>query len=445
MLINSYQMLRRLMLLLLLLPTVVFAQSTRQLTLKEAITLARQHSNSLRADSLQNRIRSAQTVQAANGRLPGIAVNSTFQRLSNNITPFVISLPEGSFAINPQILNQSYNALQLRQLLFGGGKLSSNIKALQKEEAAGREDYRTSTLELEQQITDLWFNLYNARASEQIMLGNIDALSKRRDELEKYRIQGIVLANDVLKIELAVTSLRSSLADIAALAGSLNYNLCVLTGIGTTTNIQIPEIFITIVDDSRPLQAYLSGALVRRPELAGIKLRTDAATYRVSAAKADYLPTISLIGSYNYDRPNQRIIPNLPRFNYSALVGLNLSWRLSSFYANQAHVSENRLAVAQLQSNLAFSRENVQQEVNTNYLNYRKTLEKIQLTRTELEQATENYRVEQNKLNAQTTTPTDFLSANASLLQAQLNLASAKANAELAYHKLLQSTAETTN
>jgi outer membrane protein len=429
----------------LLLPSAVKAQQTRALQLTEAIQLARVHNNGLRADSLQYLIQGKHISQAKVGRLPEITINATLQRISNNIDPFIITLPAGSFAINPQILNQSYNAVQLRQLLFSGGKVKNSIKSSVQEAEASKSDFLRSRLQLDQQSIDLWFNLYNARVSEKIILTNIEALSKTREDLDKLRIQGIVLENDLLKIELSITRLRSSLADISALSGSLNYNLCLATGLDPATRIDIPEEYIEGSNALQPLKTYTDVSLNRRPEIASLKYRRVAAEYRIQSVKADYFPTMSLIGSYNYDRPNQRIIPNLARFDYSALIGLNLSWRISSFYTNQHKLAESRLAASQLDYTTEQVKENIQAEVNSQYLEYRKTIDKIALTEIELKQATENYRVEQHKLAAQTTTPTDFLSANAALLQAQLNLATAKANAELAYHKLINTTGETAN
>jgi outer membrane protein TolC len=167
--------------------------------------------------------------------------------------------------------------------------------------------------------------------------------------------------------------------------------------------------------------------------------------YRIKATKANYLPTINLVGNYSYDNPNQRIIPNVDKFNYSAFAGASLAWNISSLYTNRASVSESKFSALQLESNFRQAGENISKEVNANYLEYKKTLDKRILVQTELEQAKENYRVEQNKLDAQTTTPTDFLDANTKLLQAQLNLATANANAELAYRKLIKSIGETAN
>jgi outer membrane protein TolC len=427
------------------LPFLSYAQQPRLLPLNEAISLARAHNHQLKVDSTQLVIEKNHITQARSAALPQFALNSTYQRLSNNITPFVISLPEGSFAINPQILNQSYNAVQLTQLLFAGGKAKYGIRAVAREAEAQQADFAKSVLEQEYTTTDLWFNLYNARASRKLILANIETLKGKRNDLDEFRKQGLVLANDVLKIDLSVTILGSTLADINSLVESLNYNLCLMTGIDPATVIEIPDTYLHPVTEIDGLNSYIDAALTRRPEIKAFELRQEAAQLRIKVTKADFFPTLNLIGSYNYDRPNQRIIPNVGRFNYSAYAGVNLSWRISSLYTNQSRVRESKLSADQLQSTFQQVKEGMQMEVNANYQEYKKTLEKNKLVRTELEQAQENFRVEQNKLDEQTTTPADFLDSNLRLLQAKMNLATATANAELAYHKLIKSTGVTTH
>jgi outer membrane protein TolC len=53
-------------------------------------------------------------------------------------------------------------------------------------------------------------------------------------------------------------------------------------------------------------------------------------------------------------------------------------------------------------------------------------------------QAAENYRITGNKYNNSLSTITELLEANVALLQSQLNIRTAKADAVLAYEKLLQ-------
>jgi len=443
--LSSKNMIFRCIPIWLLLPLLSRAQQLRRLPLQEAVQLARQHSSRLSADSLQYRMAETKVSQTSANALPQVNLNASYRRLSDNIPPFIITLPAGSFNINSQILDQSFNSVQLTQLLFSGGKVTNGTRAFKKEAEAARSDYNKSVLDIEQQVTDLWFNLYNAKASQKVILSNIEALGKRREDQETFRVQGIVLANDVLQIDLSVTRLRSNLADISTLANALNYNLCIVMGIDPATDIEIPDEYLHPVAAVESLQSYVNAALSQRAELKSFKLRSEASSYRIKAAKADYFPTLSLVGNYNYDRPNQRIIPNVGRYDYSWYGGVNLAWKLSSFYTNHSQVRENKLSAIQLKSSTQQATENIQVEVSNNYQEYKKTLDKMTLVQTEVEQATENYRVEQNKLNAQTTTPTDFLDANTKLLQAQLNLATARANAELAYRKLIRSTGASGN
>jgi outer membrane protein len=79
-------------------------------------------------------------------------------------------------------------------------------------------------------------------------------------------------------------------------------------------------------------------------------------------------------------------------------------------------------------------------EVNADYNNYLQAKQKIVNAQKAIEQATENLRVERNKLASSSSTATEFLTANNQLIQAQINKTTAMANAELAYRKLLKST-----
>jgi outer membrane protein TolC len=78
-------------------------------------------------------------------------------------------------------------------------------------------------------------------------------------------------------------------------------------------------------------------------------------------------------------------------------------------------------------------------EINSHLNVYTQTLERIKIAEKALVQATENFRVEQNKFQVNTINATDFLNANTLLLQCKINLTAALAAADLAYQKLFLS------
>ena len=103
--------------------------SPRPLALAEAVQLAQTASKDLKRNEAAQRQAAARLQQAKNGVVPGVQVSSTFLRLSDNVTPFSVNLPgAGEVVLNPQILNQSYNSLQVRQLLWAGGKVRLGIE-----------------------------------------------------------------------------------------------------------------------------------------------------------------------------------------------------------------------------------------------------------------------------------------------------------------------------
>ena len=110
-----------------LLPHILKAQTKKVLTLDEAVELSIAHSRQLKIDSTQLQIATSKIKQSINTQLPQVGINLNYTRISDNITPFKVRFPTGDLVLNPQILNQSYNSLQVRQPIFLGGKIKNGM------------------------------------------------------------------------------------------------------------------------------------------------------------------------------------------------------------------------------------------------------------------------------------------------------------------------------
>ena len=78
-------------------------------------------------------------------------------------------------------------------------------------------------------------------------------------------------------------------------------------------------------------------------------------------------------------------------------------------------------------------------EVNADYLAYLKSKEKIKVSETAVKQAEENYRIVNNQFKNNTALISDLTDANTLLLQSRVNLLVDKADADIAYYKLMKS------
>lgn len=410
------------------------------LSLPEAVQGAIAQSKAILANTAQQGAGLAKIEQARNGRLPGISLNASFIRISDNVTPFSVSLPgAGDVVLNPQILNQSYNNVQVRQLIWGGGVVRKGILAASREADALRAETDQYRLEAADNAISLWSNLYLLNASERIIRQNIDLLRQQRRDLANLEEQGLVLKNDGLKLDLAISSLNVSLIDIQAGRAISNGNLAVALAEAPDTEYLVDSTVVTRPAETEPLASYVAEALRNRAELNALGLRREAAVIGQQIIAAERMPTLSLGGSYDYNRPNLRVFPQQAEFKGTWNVGLFLSVDIGKLYTNSARETESRFGVDQLSTAIAQTRDGIQMEVNATYQGYRQARAKIDLAQNAIEQATENFRVEQNRLRASTTTPTDFLNANTQLVQALLNLETARANAELSRWKLLKS------
>ncbi|MBC8153840.1 MAG: TolC family protein [Bacteroidetes bacterium] len=420
--------------------TPVSAQSRRALSLADAIHGAMAQSKSLKINAAEQGVAGARLQQARNNYAPAVSVNLSYVRISDNIRPFTISLPGAeNLVLNPQILDQSYNNVQVRQLIWGGGKVRYGIQAAEREAEATRQEATQYRLEAADNAMSMWYNLYLLDASERILRQNVRLLRDRRTDLENLEKQGLVLKNDALKVGLAIANLESSLIDVQSGRAIQNFNMAMALGEPTDTEYVIDSTALNVGPEVEPLTAYLTEAEQNRSELKTLNVRRDAALLGQRIVQSNRLPTLSWGGSYDYNRPNMRVFPLEPAFKGTWNVGVFLSFDVSGQYGNRAKEAESRYGIDKISTGIDQLRDGIQMEVNAQYQSYRQSLDKIRVARQAVEQATENFRVEQNRLNASTTTPADFLDANTQLLQARLNEQSARATAELARWKLLKS------
>jgi outer membrane protein len=412
------------------------AQQVKKLGLEEATQLALSHDLQLKIDSAQLGILNAKLLQAQQSQLPEIGLNLSYLRISDNITPFTVTFPTGDVTLNPQILNQSYNSLQLKQLIWSGGKTKYGIDIAKKELEAATYDIAKNKAVTVYNIAALWYNLYVLKNSQKILETTIKTLLQSQQDVKNFVQQGTALENEVLKIDLAVTNLQSNLINITHSIDALNFNLCTLTGLPTTTVLDLPELNETVQTEIIPLDSYLAAAINNRAELKTLKNFRDMATLNLKLSRLAYLPTISGIASGNYNLPEQRLFPNQNTFTPTWFVGLNVNWSISQFYKQPEKIKEAKQLVAKNTAMYNQLQEGIMMEINTAYANYLQGIQRIAVAKKAVVQATENFRIEQNKLTAAVITTTDFLAANDKLLQAKLDLSAANANAQLALKKL---------
>jgi outer membrane protein len=416
-----------------------YGQQKKILSLEMAITLGVNHSNQIKLDSLNYKIAESKLSQSKSNQFPQVTASASFIRVSDNITPFTVSFPTGNVVLNPQILNQSYNAVQAKQLIWAGGKLKNANKIAALDKQTIDFDLATSKNDVSYQITSIYYNLFVTKQTKKIIETNIELLRNQRKDANNYVKQGILLENEVLKLDLAILNLESSLSDIENTILFFKNNLSILTGLKANDTMDIPEDLPiqSVVDIT--LENAVENALKNRNEVKALSIREEQAAIAKKITNSNYLPTLSGIGSYNYDQPNMRVFPNQETFTGTWFAGLSLNWNITDLFTTKDKIKESNYSINKVTTLTNQIKEGIQIEVNADYNNFKLAQQKIEIAKKAVTQATENFRVEQNKFNANNTTTTEFLNANILLVNAKINLTTAISNADLAYKKLLKS------
>ena len=171
-----------------------------------------------------------------------------------------------------------------------------------------------------------------------------------------------------------------------------------------------------------------------KPTLDIANIIKKAANTGIKAANAEKYPSIALSAGYvALDVPGFLTVTN------AANVGVGLQYSLSSLWKTNAKVQQAKAREKQAEANEAALTDAITLQINQAYQNYLLSVKKIDVYATAVDQATENYKIVNNKYQNGLETVTNLLEADVAQLQAKLNYAFAKSDATVAYDKLLQS------
>ena len=425
-----------LLVFLLTLPMLSFGQTTKSLTLEQAVKLGLDNSKQLKATGTKLDIAKAKRLQYWNAQVPTVALNMSYNRLSNNVDPFVARFPGGDFIV-PQIVNQNVNRLSVSQVVFSGFRAIRFYESSEFLEKAAALDVDKDKIEVRNNIISAYLNLYKLTVTQGILAENLKDLQGRLNDVKNFMTHGTAVDNDQLKAELAVSQIEMSQTEVANAIEAANFNLNIMLGLAVETRIEQETADLFGERTVGELNQYING-VDARPEIQATDLRGQAALKMVEVAKGGLFPTISIGANAYYNNPNQRVFPQTATYKGTADIGIALSYNLTNLYTGKYQIQEAQANVSQaafLKSQLSDA---AKMEVGTTYFAYKTAFEKIKLMGKAIVQSTENQRVMKNRYNQQVSTIGELLDADFWVLQAKVNQVTAKADAELAYFRFLK-------
>lgn len=409
------------------------AQDQRTLTLDEAIDLGIRNSKSLRLDEIAVREATANFLEAKNRKLPSLSASASALALANANVDLKIAAPSNG-GKSPKANSAFFGNVSGSLPLYAGGRIKYGIQSAEYLIQAAKLSSENDRLGVAYSISQAYNNLFKAGQAIKVLKENLSASQKRDESFLKLENNGIIAKNDRLKANLQTSNIEIQLLEAENNYNIANINMDLLLGLPESTQIVVDNHYIERFAPESSANYYLSAATANRKDIQAINYQKQAADLGIKAAKAELLPTVALTAGYV-----AADVPKILSVYNAANIGLGVQYNLDNLWKKNTSLMHAEVRQEQINTREALLMDQIKLEINRDYENAEVARRKIAVYEKAAEQANENYRVVKNKYNNGLATITELLDADAAQLTTNVNVVNAKADAALAYRKLLQS------
>ncbi len=410
------------------------AQESRNLSLTEAISLGIENSKTLKIDAAKVETATANFLAAKNNRLPDLKVSASALALANAKVDLKILPPTaGSSMAAP---NSAYfGSANFSLPLYAGGRIKYGMKSAEYLVEAQKLAIEQDKTAIAYNIAQAYNNLYKADQSIIVLKENLKATQERDKTFLNLEKNGVIPRNDRLKASLQTSTVELQLLEAENNFAIATINMNLLLGLPDSTVLSVDPTYAEPSLVTQDLSYYLAEAFKNRKDLQMVDFQKKAAELGKKSAKAEELPSVALTAGYIASD-----VPNILTAYNVANVGIGVQYNLANLWKKNTSEMSAESQSKQLDASSGLISDQIKLEVNKDFQNYLLANRKIDVLEKAVSQANENFRITKNKYNNGLETMTNLLEADAAQITANIDVLNAKADAALAYRKLLQST-----
>jgi len=383
------------------------AEGLDTLTIAHAVQLALDHHPSLRSAEANTRGAVAGHKGAMAGYLPSIGFSAS------------VTHTEGVFVFNPSVpsRNQIYSnytgGFQAQQILFDFGKTINRVSANTDLVDAATSDYVSARELVQANVQIAYYGLLAARGVADVNDEAVHQAQKHLLQAKAFYTVGRRPQFDVTKAEVDLANARVNQIRAANQMQVAQVQLENAMGFRPTGpytvsgSAPIPLIAVTM-DSARAL------ALKQRPELQAARSRVDAAISQAHAAWSQHLPTLSAVGTWNWNGFDPS--PLYPRWS----AGIQLTLPIFQGFSLDAQVEQANAVADAAQATFDTQVQSVMLEVEQAYLGLKEADERKVATAKLVEQADENFTLASRQYAAGVGTAIEVADAQLSRSNAQI-------------------------
>jgi multidrug efflux pump subunit AcrB/outer membrane protein TolC len=431
--------------LALMIPASARAQA-RTVTLEESVELACRQNSTVRLADLKAKEADARLTQARANYFPAVT-NQTNASHLGELDSLVI--PQGVLGTYPSAgpipgkpvsipLGKQDSFLSITsagQPLTQFFKIHAGVTAARADAASAHDDAERARNEVALNVKKLYYGLLSAQRRKQAAELRIAAGEARLTEARNGVEAGAVLEIKALEGQAQIAEARHALGSLEDSIADMEAEFNDLLGLPLSTEVTLLPPSEESVKESTPADQPVpleTQAVEHNPELAAARQTVKRAKAGVNAARAEFIPEVSLFAEHVY----QNGVPLLPE--NSGVFGLRVDWTLSEFGKRTGQIRERRAQLGEAEENLQHTEERVR-------IDTEKEVRKLHRAETGLEAARESVaaraemrRITANQVEAATATLAALKEAEAQLADAQAGLFDAEMERALAEAELVR-------
>jgi outer membrane protein len=379
------------------------------LTLEQSIDIALKQSVIIQSAREGVAASEARKKEAFTGFLPKL---STTYNYTYNDPAQYIKQPPPSPITNLTIGTQDNFtwSLDARQPLFTGGRLEANYDISRLGLDASKQEEMGTVQDIVLEVKRSYFTILKAKRLVGVAKQSVEQFISQKDLAKNFFEVGLVPRNDYLQAEVRLADGTQSLvrSENRLEESHARFNTIL------RRPVSAPVAVVDILDYKpygKDFDECLQTAMNNRPEIQVYALKAEQAGKKVKIVESEFYPSVNLVGSYQRYGDSADLNGSAYRNPENWTVAAVATWDLWEWgrtkYSRDASVSQEKQAVNALTN----VKDQVALEVKNAWLAVKEAEKLIAVTQKSIEQAEENYRINQERYREQVSRMTDVLDA----------------------------------
>lgn len=355
--------------------------------------------------------------QAQAGKKPTVDYNFGAQR-SRATDAATYSLAASLMGGANSVSNAFSNGISVNIPLYTGGLVEGKIDVAKLGKTNAQEEILRVEQATKYSAIEGYYGLLAYQELQGVYHEAVDNLQGHLDNVQAQYNVGTKAKVDVLSSDVSLANAKTTAITADNNVAVAESNLNNILGLPLETKLNLADHQLPFDTYNISLQEATDYAMKYRPEVLQAAIAVQEAERNIDIADAGNKPTVAITGGNDWA---DNTFPGIDANKRSWKVAAGVTYNFYDGGATKAKVNQAKQDLLVARETEQKTREAVQLEVKQAYLNIRSAAQKVEETQTVVDQARENYRIQNIRYQAGVGINLDVLDAQLSLNEAQVN------------------------